>query len=91
MKEQHWNSKVIQLFGFWLWNQEEYVPQFAQGDTLTVTDGPFGGLDAIVQRYIPARQRCQVLIEIMGKLAKAEIPAEALQSKTSYRRLALAY
>jgi hypothetical protein len=38
MKEQHWNSKVIQLFGFWLWNQEEY------GHAMLCLHGSYWGL-----------------------------------------------
>ena len=73
------------------WNEREYTPQFTPGELLTVTDGPFYGFDAIFQRYIPARQRCQVLIEIMGRLAKAEMPVEAIRSKSPYKGLAFAY
>ena len=72
------------------WNEDGYVPQFVPGERLEVTSGPFSGLEAIFQRYIPARQRCQVLLQILGRLAKVEVPAEVLEGKSPYRGLAFA-
>ena len=67
-----------------------YVPHFTLGERVAVTSGPFSGLEAIFQRYIPARQRCQVLLQILGRLAKVEVPAEVLGGKIPYRGLAFA-
>ncbi|MFC1932954.1 transcription termination/antitermination protein NusG [Chloroflexota bacterium] len=72
------------------WNEDGYVPHFAPGEGLEVTSGPFSGLEAIFQRYIPARQRCQVLLQILGRLAKVEVPAEVLKGKSPYRGLVYA-
>ena len=72
------------------WNEGGYVPRFASGEQVTVTSGPFSGLEAIFQRYVPARQRCQVLIQLLGRLAKMEVPAEVLRGKFPYKGLAFA-
>ena len=72
------------------WNEGGYVPQFASGEQVMVTSGPFSGLEGIFQRYVPARQRCQVLLEMLGRLAKVEVPAEVLRGKLPYRGLAFA-
>jgi transcriptional antiterminator RfaH len=72
-----------------LWNEGGFSPEFTPGQRLIVTSGPFLGLEAIFQRYIPSRQRCQVLLEVMGSLAKTEVPLAALATKSPYRELAL--
>ncbi len=72
------------------WNEGGFTPRFASGEKVIVTDGPFSGLEAIFQRYVPARQRCQVLIQVLNKLAQVEIPVEALGNKSPYGKLALA-
>jgi len=72
------------------WNEGGYAPRFASGEQVVVSSGPFSGLEAIFQRYVPARQRCQVLIEVLGQLAKVEVPAEVLRGKLPYRELAFA-
>jgi transcriptional antiterminator RfaH len=74
---------------FW-WNEGRYAPRFAPGERVAVTSGPFSGLEAIFQRYIPARQRCQVLLQVLGQLAKVEVPVEVLGGKLPYRGLAFA-
>jgi transcription antitermination factor NusG len=73
-----------------LWNGGGYVPRFASGERVVVTSGLFAGVEGIFQRYLPARQRCLVLLEIVGKTSKVEIPAEALCGDSRYSGLALA-
>ena len=72
------------------WNDDGYAPRFSPGDRVVVTSGPFSGLDGIFQRYVPARQRCQVLLQVLGHLNKVEIPAEALKAGSPYGGLNLA-
>lgn len=72
-----------------IWNDNENAIQYKAGDELIVTDGPFSGLDVIFQRYIPSRQRCQVLIKVLGQLNKAEIPVGNIREKSP--NLTLAY
>jgi len=72
------------------WNEGGYVPRFASGEQVMVSSGPFSGLEGIFQRYVPARQRCQVLLQLLGRLAKVEVSAEILRGKLPYRGLAFA-
>lgn len=71
------------------WNDGGYTPRFAPGERVVVTSGPFSGLEGIFQRYIPARQRCQVLLQFLGQPNKVELPAEVLMAESPYRGLAL--
>jgi transcription antitermination factor NusG len=68
-----------------IWNDREGVFQCKAGDHLTVSNGPLSGLDVIFQRYIPSRQRCQVLLKVLGQMNKAEIPVENLKVKQTLR------
>lgn len=72
------------------WNDGGFAPSFATGERLKVIGGPFSGLEAIFQRYVPARQRCQVLLEILGQQTKVEIPVEVLRVASPYQKLTFA-
>ena len=65
------------------WNDRRSMPRFSPGDSIIVIDGPFSNLEGIFQRYIPARQRCHVLIQVLGQLNKVELPAEVLRFSSS--------
>lgn len=71
----HIKSKVS------IWNNKQDACQFKAGDRIKVINGVFSGLDVIFHRYIPSRQRCQVLIEVLGQLSKVEIPVENIHKK----------
>ena len=62
------------------WNEGGYAPSFAPGDKVVVTSGPFSGLEGIFQRYVPARQRCLVLIQIVNRTNNVELPVEVLKA-----------
>jgi len=47
--------------------------QILPGEEVAVGDGPFSGMKAVVLRVLPARQRVQVLLEILGRPAPLEI------------------
>jgi transcription antitermination factor NusG len=72
------------------WNEGGFVPHFVPGERVLVASGPFSGLEGIFERYLPARQRCQVLLQIVDRLSKVELPADILKSESGYRELALA-
>jgi transcriptional antiterminator RfaH len=72
------------------WNEGGYVPHFTHGERVVVTSGPFSGLEGIFERYVPARQRCQVLLQIIGQVTKVELPVEVINSYSHYQGLALA-
>jgi len=43
------------------------------GEEVAVGEGPFSGMKAVVLRVLPARQRVQVLMEILGQQAPLEL------------------
>ena len=51
------------------------------GDTVTVTEGAFAGLDAYVLKNLPARKRVQILLEVLGQSTPVEVRREALLAK----------
>ncbi|MCS7207695.1 MAG: hypothetical protein NZ951_07180 [Dehalococcoidia bacterium] len=68
------------------WNAGGYQRALQPGERVKVTEGPFAGLDAIFQRYLPARQRCEVLLHIVNRWVKTELPAPVLRPlRTTFR------
>ena len=43
------------------------------GEPVQITEGPFQGLEAIVTRLLPARERIRVLLEFLGRSLETEI------------------
>jgi len=56
------------------WNQGSFQRTLMPGDKVTIIRGPFEGMEAIFRSYIPARQRCQVLLQGMNQIAAVELP-----------------
>lgn len=56
------------------WNARHSSCSLNQGDHITILRGPFAGLDGIFQKYTSGQQRCQILLEILGRLARVELP-----------------
>jgi transcriptional antiterminator RfaH len=56
----------------------EINPELEPGRTVQVARGPFQGLEAVVTRLIPARERVEILIEWMGRNLYAEASADHL-------------
>ena len=50
---------------------------------VTVPMGPFAGIEGLFQRYIPARQRCQVLLATVGGELMVELPEDQVWSRSS--------
>jgi transcriptional antiterminator RfaH len=71
------------------WNDGGFQPHFDRGERVIVTGGPLSGLEGIFTRYLPARQRCQVLLEVLGRQSTVELPVEILRGRSGYRGLAL--
>lgn len=46
---------------------------FEPGEEVAVSAGPFQGLTAVVQRFLPSRQRVAVLLEFLGRQTQVEI------------------
>jgi transcriptional antiterminator RfaH len=51
----------------------EIAPQVAPGDEVTVLDGPFKGLRAVVTRIMPAKERVAVLLDLLGTQREVEV------------------
>jgi transcriptional antiterminator RfaH len=57
-------------------------PNLQVGDRVRVAYGAFEGLDAVVTRVMPARQRIAVLLEFLGKQTTLELPSSLVQPET---------
>lgn len=64
------------------WNQGDSQPRFLPDAPVTIARGPFAGMDAIFKAYVPARQRCRLLIELMGNLVSTEVPEYHIENRT---------
>ena len=53
----------------------EILPQIVPGDEVTVLDGPFRGLRAVVTRVMPAKERVAVLLDLLGTQREVEVTA----------------
>ncbi len=55
------------------------IPDTLQtGDEVKIISGPYSGIQTIVTRVIPARQRVGILLEILGSEREVEVDAEAV-------------
>jgi transcriptional antiterminator RfaH len=45
------------------------------GQPVHIVDGPFQGLEVVVTRVLPARERIRVLLEFLGRPLEMEVPA----------------
>ncbi len=64
------------------WNSNGYrgmrrVP----GERVIVASGPFEGLEGIFRKYTNARQRCEILLDVVGRLTRVEIDETELLPK----------
>jgi transcriptional antiterminator RfaH len=48
-------------------------PEVVPGDDITVLDGPFKGLRAVVTRVMPAKDRVAVLLDLLGTQREVEV------------------
>ena len=51
---------------------------FQAGDVAELVGGPFRGLDAVILRVLPARQRVRVLLNFLGRETEVEIGFDQL-------------
>lgn len=49
-----------------------------EGDEVEITTGPFQGAQVIVTRVLPAKQRVQVLLEVMGRSTAMELDLKSI-------------
>ena len=55
------------------WNQEGFQSRFTKDDRIGITNGLFKKFDGVFIKYLPAQQRCLVLLKIMGQMAPVEL------------------
>ncbi len=56
--------------------EEEIVtldPEIKVGQSVRIAEGPFQGLEVVVTRLLPARERVKVLLEFLGRPVETEI------------------
>jgi len=54
----------------------EIAPTITPGDEVTLVEGPFKGLRAVVTRILPAKERIAVLLDLLGTQREVEITAD---------------
>lgn len=52
--------------------------QFKVGEEINVVSGPFRGLNAVVSRVMPAKERVAILLEVLGMEREIEVPTESV-------------
>jgi transcriptional antiterminator RfaH len=52
--------------------------EFAPGDAVRIGEGPLRGLQAIVSRVMPSRERVAVLMDLLGRQTMIEIRPESM-------------
>ena len=60
--------------------------QFVPGETVEVAGGAFHGLEAVVTRVMPGRQRVGVLLDFLGRQTLVEISSAQVVRTTDERR-----
>ena len=63
----------------------EVPHEFQPGEAVRVAGGSFHGLEAVVQRAMPGRQRVAVLLEFLGRQTTVEVAATSLVRRDSER------
>ena len=48
-------------------------PEIQVGQSVRIAEGPFQGLEALVTRLLPAKERVRVLLEFLGRSVETEI------------------
>ncbi len=52
--------------------------EFTPGDEVEITEGALRGLNAIVSRVLPGRERIAVLMELLGRQTMIELPVNSI-------------
>jgi transcriptional antiterminator RfaH len=65
------------------------VPDPKPGDEVQIVSGVFEGLQALVQRVMPGRERVAVLMEFLGRQTTVEVDRQRVLIEVEGRKLAL--
>ncbi|MCH7553324.1 MAG: hypothetical protein IIC82_04945 [Chloroflexi bacterium] len=64
------------------WNEVGFFSEeLKPGDSVVVSSGPFAGIEGVFDRRINSRQRCRVLLKIVGRLTAVELPEYELDTR----------
>jgi transcriptional antiterminator RfaH len=63
------------------WNRGGWEFAFAPGQQVRISDGALSGMEAIFSRYLPGRQRCEVLVSLVGRSHCLPIPTLSLEAR----------
>lgn len=59
--------------------------QFVPGQSVQIASGAFQGLEAVITRVLPARQRVHVLLEMLGRQTSVELETDVVASTGNVR------
>lgn len=62
-----------------------FVDPLEIGDEITISTGPFMGLNAVVTKLLPAKERVKVLLEFLGQPTETDIASEEVYKESSIR------
>lgn len=65
-------------------------PELAAGDTVRIASGTLRGLEAVVSRVLPGRERVAVLMELLGRQTTVEMESSSLLKEGDSRKEILA-
>ena len=55
------------------WNEGGWKRVLEPGDPVVLRGGPFRGLDAMFLQYLPTKERCRVLLSLVGRLMPVDV------------------
>jgi len=62
-----------------LWNEGGWEVAFGPGDRVRIGDGALCGLEAVFTKYLPGRQRCEVLVSLVGRMHALLLPITSVE------------
>ncbi len=72
------------------WNGGGWEEAFRASEAVVIRSGPFKELDAVFQRYVPGRERCHVLVSLMGRFIPVTLGVTEIESISLRRGFAQA-
>jgi transcriptional antiterminator RfaH len=60
------------------------IPPVAVGDIVDISGGVFHGLQGVITRLMPAKERVKVLLDFLGRQTMIEVPVSSLVKKPTF-------
>ena len=64
-------------------NESSNISHLRQGDKVVVTGGPLVSLEGVFQSYLPSKDRCRILLDVVGRLTRVELPGSEVEEVSS--------